>query len=185
MAELSEEQPKEEQVDNSAVDSQDSKAETDAVDDSQAQIAELTAKVDELENKYLRAEAEIQNIQSHAKKEQADLIKYGAQPLAKAILPIIDNLERALQVEVSDENGEQLKKGVSMVSDHLISAMKENGVELLDVLDKPFDPQFSQAIQTVPADDDHPADTVVSVLQSGYKLKDRVLRPAMVVVAAD
>lgn len=188
MAEFSEE-AKDEQVTDSQTDStedsQDTNAEASKAESQQVQVDELTAKIDELENKYLRAEAEIQNIQSHAKKEQADLIKYGVQPLAKDILPIIDNLERALQVEVSDESGEQLKKGVSMVSDHLISAMKDNGVELLDVLDKPFDPQFSQAIQTVPADDDHPADTVVSVLQAGYKLKDRVLRPAMVVVAAD
>lgn len=181
MAEFSEE-PKDEKVEEQPSNSEENST---LADDSEKQIAELTTKVEELENKYLRAEAEIQNIQSHSKKEQADLIKYGVQPLAKSILPIIDNLQRALQVEVNDENGQQLKKGVSMVSDHLVGAMKENGVELIDVLDKPFDPQFSQAIQTVPADEDHPADTVVSVLQPGYKLKDRVLRPAMVVVAAD
>lgn len=186
MAEFNEE-PKETDAPDTQTDPEttSSKEDSTSIDDKQVQIDELTAKSDELENKYLRAEAEIQNIQAHAKKEQADLIKYGAQSLAKDILPIIDNLDRALQVEVSDESGEQLKKGVSMVSDHLIAAMKDNGVEVLDVLDKPFDPQFSQAIQTVAADDDHPANTVVSVLQSGYKLKDRVLRPAMVVVAAD
>lgn len=171
------------QDDTTKQDTSSDEAVADNQSDNDDQVTELTTKLDEMENKYLRAEAEIKNMQAHAKKEQADLIKYGAQQLAHDILPVIDNLDRALQVEVDDESGEQLKKGVAMVNDHLLKALKDNGVEMIEVVDKPFDPHFSQAIQTVPADDDHPADTVVSVLQSGYKLKDRVLRPAMVVVA--
>ena len=144
---------------------------------------ELQAKLDDMENKYLRAEAEIKNIQNHARKDQADLIKYDGQQLAHDILPVVDNLQRALSVEVTDESGKQLKQGVQMVSEHLQKALSDNGVELISAEGSQFDPKYHQAIQTVAADDDHKADTVVQVLQDGYKLKDRVLRPAMVVVA--
>lgn len=146
-------------------------------------VVDLQKKLDEMENRYLRAEADIKNIQMHAKKEQADLIKYDGQQLAHDVLPIVDNLQRALSVEATDENGKQLKKGVSMVFEHLTKALADNGVEEIDALNKPFDPKFEQAIQTTAADDSHPADTVTQVLQNGYRLKDRVLRPAMVVVA--
>ncbi|MCI1922802.1 MAG: nucleotide exchange factor GrpE [Lentilactobacillus buchneri] len=146
-------------------------------------VVNLQKKLDDMENRYLRAEADIRNIQTHAKKEQADLIKYDGQQLAHDILPIVDNLQRALAVEATDENGKQLKKGVSMVFEHLTKALSDNGVEEIDALNKPFDPKLQQAIQTTTADEKHPADTVAQVLQSGYRLKDRVLRPAMVVVA--
>lgn len=146
-------------------------------------VVELQKKLDAMEDKFLRAEADMRNIETHAKKEQADLIKYDGQQLAHDILPIVDNLQRALKVDVTDEGGKQLKQGVSMVYKHFSKALSDNGVEVIDALNKPFDPKFDQAVQTSPADDDHPADTVVQVLQDGYRLKDRVLRPAMVVVA--
>lgn len=152
-------------------------------DDQQSKIDALTSKLDEMENKFLRSQAEIQNIQNHAKKEQTNLIKYEGQKLVTELLPIIDNLQRALSVKVDDENGKQLKTGVQMVTDHLIKALKNNGVEEIQSLNQPFDPQFHQAVQTIDADENNPKDTVVQVLQPGYLLKDRVLRPAMVVVA--
>ena len=111
------------------------------------------------------------------------MIKYDGQKLAKEILPVLDNLERALTVEVTDETGQQLKKGVEMVQQHMVQAIHDNNVTVIDNVGEKFDPTDSQAVQTVPADDDHPSDTVVQVLQKGYKLDDRVLRPAMVVVA--
>ncbi len=151
--------------------------------DLKKQIADLQDQLDSVNDKYLRAEAEMQNVQNHAKKEQAQLLKYDGQQIAHDVLPIVDNLKRALDVKVEDKNGMQLKKGVSMTLDRLNKALKENGVELIEVNNKPFDPNFAQAVQTVAADDNHPADTVVQVLQEGYRLRDRVLRPAMVVVA--
>jgi len=165
---------------NQSTDNQTSEPESSPETD---QIEKLKAQLDEMENKYLRAEAEIKNIQNRAKKEQADMIKYDGQQLAHDILPIVDNLQRALSVEVSDESGQQLKQGVQMVSDHLDKALLDNGVEKIDAEGADFDPKYHQAIQTVDAGDDHKADTVVQVLQEGYRLKDRVLRPAMVVVA--
>ncbi|MBF7123079.1 nucleotide exchange factor GrpE [Pediococcus pentosaceus] len=149
---------------------------TTALDD----IKKVEAERDELSDKYIRAQAEIVNMRRRNEKEQASLIKYDGQKLAKAILPALDNLERALAVESASE---QLLKGVEMVQTDLLKALKENHVAEIEAEGQAFDPNMHQAVQTVPADDDHPADTVVQVLQKGYILKDRVLRPAMVIVA--
>lgn len=149
---------------------------TTALDD----IKKMEAERDELSDKYIRAQAEIVNMRRRNEKEQASLIKYDGQKLAKAILPALDNLERALVVESASE---QLLKGVKMVQTDLLKALKENHVAEIEAEGQAFDPNMHQAVQTVPADDDHPADTVVQVLQKGYILKDRVLRPAMVIVA--
>lgn len=146
-------------------------------------VDELQQKVDEVSDKYLRAEAEMQNMQNRFKRERADIYKYDGQKLATSILPAIDNLQRALDVEVTDKGGSQLKQGVELVLNHFQKALSENGIEEIDALNKEFDPTLCQAVKTVPADDDHKADTVVEILQKGYKLSDRVIRPCMVVVA--
>lgn len=156
---------------------------TSQVDELKAQIKDLKQQLDEKDDKYLRAEAEIQNMTTRFKKEQAQLLKYDGQDLAKSVLPVLDNLKRALTIEVTDENGKQLKKGIQMVHDHLINALTDHGITEIEAAGKPFDPTLHQAVQTVPVKDGQKADTVVQVLQAGYQLKDRVLRPAMVVVA--
>ncbi|MFC6274695.1 nucleotide exchange factor GrpE [Levilactobacillus tangyuanensis] len=162
-----------------------------STDQAKAKAVEMTAeeatalkkRADDFEDKYLRAEAEVQNMQTRFQKEQATLIKYDGQQLAKDVLPVIDNLERALDVEAADEAGTQLKKGVQMTYDHLEDALKRNHVTEIIAEGQKFDPTQHQAVQSVPAEDGQEADTVVKVLQKGYLLKDRVLRPAMVIVA--
>jgi molecular chaperone GrpE len=145
-------------------------------------VVALEAKLAEAEDKYLRAHAEMQNIQTRSQREQAQAIKYAASNLGKAILPAVDNLERALQVESDDPAAKQLITGVEMVLKTLTSALEDNGIKATGEVGAPFDPNFHQAIQSVPADDEHPADTIATVLQKGYVLDDRVLRPAMVAV---
>lgn len=177
--EVSEATSTEGSADVESTNSDDSTTETQAttaLDD----IKKVEAERDELSDKYIRAQAEIVNMRRRNEKEQASLIKYDGQKLAKAILPALDNLERALAVESASE---QLLKGVKMVQTDLLKALKENHVAEIEAEGQAFDPNMHQAVQTVPADDDHPADTVVQVLQKGYILKDRVLRPAMVIVA--
>lgn len=142
---------------------------------------ELEKKLKESDDKALRLQAEIQNIEAHNSKDQAELIKYDGQKLAKSILPSVDNLQRALAAKSDDDKG--IRQGVEMVLKHLKQALAENKVVEIEADGKKFDPTVHQAVQTVPADKDHPAETVVQVLQPGYKLKDRVLRPSMVVVA--
>lgn len=148
-----------------------------------SEIKELKQKLAAMEDKYLRAEAEMANMHTRFKKEQEQLLKYDGQKLAKEVLPVMDNLSRALAADASADGVDQLKHGVEMVLSNMQKALSDNNVEKIDALNKPFDPTQHQAVQTVPASDEHPADTVVQVFQDGYKLKDRVLRPAMVVVA--
>lgn len=148
-----------------------------------SETEELQQKLDETEDKYLRAAAEIANMNNRFRTERQNLQKYRSQDLAKNLLPAIDNLERAMATEVDNDQNEGLKKGVQMVLESLLHALKEEGIEEIPAENEVFDPNVHQAVQTVPADDKHPADTIVSVLQKGYALHDRVLRASMVVVA--
>ena len=158
-------------------------AKEDPVAEAEAKIKDLQAKLDEMEDKYLRSQAEMANMTNRFKKEQASLLKYAGQSMATAILPAMDNLSRALEIEVDDEASKQLKKGVEMVAQNIEAALKENEVTKIEALGKPFDPTLHQAVQTVPVEEGQTPETVVQVFQEGYMLKDRVLRPAMVVVA--
>ena len=131
------------------------------------ELADLKDKNKDLEDKYLRSEAEIQNMQNRYTKERAQLIKYESQSLAKDILPAMDNLERALSVEADDDVSKQLKKGVQMTLDALVKAMKDHGVVEIEADGVKFDPTLHQAVQTVAAENDDQKDHVVQVLQKG------------------
>lgn len=146
------------------------------------QIADLKQQLDDAEDKYLRVQAEMQNMKTRLAKEQAQAVKFANQKLAGAVLPALDNLERALQVTADDEASRQLKTGVEMVFNTLKQALADNEIEAIGQVGEAFDPNLHQAIQSVPANDDHPADTIAEVLQKGYRLADRVIRPAMVAV---
>lgn len=147
------------------------------------QVQDLKAQLDKKDDQYLRAEAEIQNMTNHFKKEREGLLKYEGQDLIKEILPVLDNLKRALAIKVADDQGKQLHDGIQMVHDHLEKALADHGVTEIEAEGKPFDPTVHQAVSTTAVTGDQKPDTVVQVYQAGYKLKDRVLRPAMVVVA--
>lgn len=183
---------KKEELEKDVADIQeDTEIDTEATEDSGVSDVEaeeferlnLKAEMEELEDKYLRARAEIANIANRSKNEREQLQKYRSQDLAKKLLPSIDNLERALATDVADDQGASLKKGVEMVLESLKQALKEEGIEKIPAKGEAFDPNHHQAVQTVPATEELPADTIVEVLQEGYKLHDRVLRPTMVIVA--
>jgi molecular chaperone GrpE len=148
-----------------------------------SEVEDLTNKFSEMEDKFLRARAEIANMSNRNKNERQQLIRYRSQDLGKKLLPAIDNLERALATEVTDDQSASLKKGVEMVLESLTVALKEEGITEIKAEGETFDPNLHQAVQTVPAEDDVAPETIVNVLQKGYQLHDRVLRPAMVVVA--
>lgn len=170
---------------------EDIEIDTEATEDSgvsdveaeEFELINLKAELEEMEDKFLRARAEIANMANRGKNEREQLQKYRSQDLAKKLLPSIDNLERALATDVSDDHGASLKKGVEMVLESLKQALKEEGIEKIPAKGEAFDPNLHQAVQTVPATEELSADTIVEVLQEGYKLHDRVLRPTMVIVA--
>ena len=147
----------------------------------EVEIERLNKEIETLKNDYARAYADTENLKKRLMAEAEQSRKYRIQDFAKQILPVIDNLERALQSEVSKED-ESFKKGVEMTYEQLINALKNEGVELIDCLDKPFDPNFAQAILTEKVEDKE-SGLVIEVLQKGYTLKDRILRPAMVKVS--
>ena len=151
--------------------------------DENEKIEELTKELNEMEDKYLRLQAELQNILRRHKKEKQDDRKFRSQSLATELLPVIDNLERALTIEVSDEAGENLKKGIEMVMGSFKAALEKEGVEVLNPVNELFDPQFHEAYTSVPAEEGQEAGTVVQVFEKGYVLNDRILRAAKVSVA--
>jgi len=158
----------------------------DAVQEAVAETSEvetLKATLSETEDRLLRLQAELANIQKRNAKERQDAAKYRSQSLAQELLPVMDSLERALAIEVEDEKSLNLKKGLEMVMNLFTEAFAKEGVTPIDPIDQPFDPNFHQSIQMQPAAEGQAPDTVVAVVQKGYALKERVLRPAMVIVA--
>ena len=143
----------------------------------------LQQEVERLNDQVYRLSAEISNIQKRNAKERQDAAKYRSQSLAQNLLNVIDNLERAIASPSESEEAQNLKKGIEMVYEGFLYALKEEGIEEIDALNQPFDPTLHHAVQTVPVEEGQEADRVVQVYQKGYKLKDRVLRPAMVIVA--
>lgn len=145
------------------------------------QLEALQSEVDAAEEKYLRLYAEFENYKRRIQNE-ADIQKtYRAQQVLTDVLPTLDNIERALQIEGDDESFVSLKKGVQMVYDSLIKALEDNGLERIQAKGEQFDPNFHQAV----IQDDNPdfeSGAITEELQSGYKLKDRVLRASMVKV---
>lgn len=184
---MSEKEKNSEEVEETVSEQKEPAEDVEATDSEEVQplseTEELQQKLDEMEDKYLRAAAEIANMNSRFRTERQNLQKYRSQDLAKSLLPAIDNLERAVTADADEDQNESLKKGVQMVLESLHHALKEEGIEEIPAENAVFDPAVHQAVQTVPADEEHPAETIVSVLQKGYILHDRVLRASMVVVA--
>ncbi|HDJ6095212.1 TPA: nucleotide exchange factor GrpE [Staphylococcus aureus] len=151
------------------------------IDPKDQKINELQQLADENEEKYLRLYAEFENYKRRIQKENEINKTYQAQRVLTDILPAIDNIERALQIEGHDETFKSLQKGVQMVHESLINALKDNGLEVIKTEGEAFDPNIHQAV----VQDDNPdfeSGEITQELQKGYKLKDRVLRPSMVKV---
>jgi molecular chaperone GrpE len=154
---------------------------SEVVDESEQKIAELQAKLDETENKMLRAQADFDNFRRRSRLDQEAAQKYRAQSLVSEILPALDNFERALQIEADNEQTKSLLQGMNMVYNQLVQALQNEGVETINAVGEQFDPHLHQAVMQV-EDENYDSNTVVEELQKGYKLKDRVIRPAMVKV---
>ena len=151
------------------------------IDPKDQKINELQQLADENEEKYLRLYAEFEHYKRRIQKENEINKTYQAQRVLTDILPAIDNIERALQIEGDDETFKSLQKGVQMVHESLINALKDNGLEVIKTEGEAFDPNIHQAV----VQDDNPdfeSGEITQELQKGYKLKDRVLRPSMVKV---
>lgn len=141
----------------------------------------LKAEVEKLKNDYARAYADTENLKKRLNQEAEQTRKYRIQSFAMEVLPIIDNLERALATEVKEDD-KAFYDGIKIIYDQLMHALNNEGVKEIDALDKEFDANYHQALMTEKKDDVK-AGIVIEVLQKGYMLKDRILRPAMVKVS--
>ena len=132
----------------------------------------------------LRLHADMQNIRRRAEQDVEKAHKYGQEKLVSELLPVIDNLERALQAAEDRDSDlvSALRQGVELTLKSFVDCLRKFNVEALDPVGEPFDPQFHQAIGMLESNTAEP-DTVMTVMQKGYTLNGRVLRPAMVMVA--
>jgi len=147
----------------------------------EARLAELEARHAEVSDAYLRAKAEAENIRRRADDEIGKARKFAVEAFAESLLPVKDSLEAAIAIQ--NATPEQLLEGVHATLRQLSQALERNKVvQIAPPAGTRFDPHQHQAISMVPADQE--ANTVVAVLQKGYLIADRVLRPALVTVAA-
>ena len=146
----------------------------------------LAAKTEEckiLNEKYLRLAAEVENYKRLAQRDQRDQIKFGNEQLLKELLPVIDNMERAIKAACDNGGSSALVQGVDMTLKQLSGALAKFGVQALETAGKAFDPSAHQAVSHVPSDS-VPPNQVVDEFQKGYCLHDRILRAAMVSVSS-
>jgi molecular chaperone GrpE len=154
--------------------------------DAAAQLAALTAERDQLaaekadlQDRYLRQTAEFQNFRRRVSNEKLELAEYAATDTVRAMLPVLDDFERALKVESLDQD---YARGIELIYQRLWEALKKLGLEPVESMGKVFDPHVHHAVEMVETDDaeDH---AILEEFQRGYNFKGRLLRPAMVKVA--
>lgn len=157
--------------------------EQDESDDLKQTIKQLESEKEEYKNQYLRSQADLENFRRRAKEEKTMAAKYKAQSLAEKLLPVLDNFERGLNIKSGVEETQSLLDGMEIVYRQLKDALDGENIREIVAEGQPFDPHFHQAIMEV-EDEDYKTGTVIEVVQKGYALNDRVIRPAMVKVAA-
>lgn len=144
----------------------------------------LKKEAEEYYQRYLRTQADFDNFRRRARQEREEFAKYASQSLIEGLLPILDNFERAIQSSREQQKDfDALAKGVEMIARQLLQLLEGEGLKEIEALGQPFNPELHQAVMTVEAEEGTESGTVVEVLQKGYMLKERVIRPSMVKVA--
>ncbi|MFO7646857.1 nucleotide exchange factor GrpE [Halomonas campaniensis] len=179
-------QPAEGELEEAVEAAEQAEAVSDGVDNPEAEV--LAARVEELEqsvaeakDQALRAAAEAQNVRRRAEQEAEKARKFALEKFVKELLPVVDSLEKALEA-MADEATEAHREGVSMTLKMQQDVLAKFGVEVVEPAGEPFDPQFHEAMAMVPNPELEP-NTVMEVMQKGYLLNGRLVRPAMVVVS--
>jgi len=146
-----------------------------------AERDQLAAEKAELQDRFLRSQAEFQNSRKRADKERIEFAEYASTEAVRALLPILDDFERAVKIESSDK---EYSKGMEMIYQRLYDSLKKLGLEPIVSTGQPFDPHIHHAVEMVETDE-APDHTVLDEYQRGYNFKSRLLRPAMVKVAVE
>ena len=143
-------------------------------------IEELDAEIDDLLNRLQRLQADFVNYRKRSQREKAEMTIQGKIELASSLLPIFDNFERALKAEDSDS---EFYNGVKMIYQQFLKAFSDEGIEEIKAEGEEFNPEFHEAIMKVEAEEDIEKELVIDVMQKGFMIEGRVIRPAMVRVA--
>lgn len=146
------------------------------------ELENLRAENAELKDRILRSQAELENFRRRSQKEALDAMKYSSLPVIRDLLPGIDNLERALSAAEQSGDTQNLIEGIKMVVNQFVEALKSHSALPIQPEGEPFDPNLHQALSQIPSADHEPM-TVLQVIESGYKIHDRVIRPAKVMVS--
>ena len=144
--------------------------------------AQLEADLAEAKDAALRAQADAVNVERRAEQEVDKARKFALERFVSELLPVVDNMERALEAAGTDEAVKPIVEGVELTQKSLIDALQKHGVETIDPMGEPFDPQIAQAMSMVENPEVEP-NTVIAVMQKGYQLNGRLVRPAMVMVS--
>ena len=190
---LSEEQAEVESVnqadENNEVDVEDGDSEeTEAKDEADAdaeapdEIASLKSQVADLQDKYLRSVAEFDNYRKRTLKERAELILNGGEKVLTAILPVVDDMERAIENGEKTEDPQVIREGMELIYNKLLKVMEAQGVSRIETENADFDTDVHEAVAMVPGMGDDKKGKVIDCLQKGYKLNDKVIRHAKVAV---
>lgn len=155
------------------------------VEANERQMEEMEKQVNEMYEQFMRARADLENYRRRARKEKEDAIKFANVPILEALLPVLDNFERALdasdQTQEKSEDAKAIQQGIEMVYRQFIQVMHDRGLEMIDALGKPFNPHEHNAVMQVTMENVE-SGIVVEELQAGYRYQDRVIRPTMVKV---
>ena len=162
---------------NEAANAADVQAETDQLSD---KLAEYENKLGEMREVLLRERAEIENQRKRLQRDLDQARKFANERLLGDLLPVCDGLERGLAIQTADVNG--LREGMELTLKALLKVAETNGLKAIDPVGQPFNPEQHQAVSMVEAPGTKP-DTVVAVIQKGYVLNERLLRPALVTVS--
>ncbi len=147
------------------------------------ELAEAQKTIEEQQDKYLRLSAEFDNYRKRTLKEKAELIKNGGEKAITAILPVLDDLERAIGNASESDEAKAMREGVELIYNKFLKILGQEGVQKMDVVGKPLDTDFHEAIALVPAPTAEQKDKILDCVQTGYTLNDKVIRHAKVVVA--
>ena len=171
-----------EETDNQAEEPTEGASETKEQETETDPLTKAQAKIEELKDKYLRSVAEFDNYRKRTLKERAELILNGGEKVIAAVLPVIDDMERAIENGAKTDNPEVLREGMTLIHQKFLKILEAQGVSKIETEDADFDTDIHEAVAMVPGMGDDKKGKVIDCLQQGYKLNDKVIRHAKVAV---
>jgi len=145
-------------------------------------VQSLEERILELEKELQYSAAEIVNMRQRLMRDKNEALKYGSANLASKIIPIIDSLTRAIESSGNDKNSKSIVEGVKLISENIALALINEGIKKIEIVENSFDPTTMEAIASIPCPEGEEPGKIVQVIEDGYKLHDRVLRAAKVIV---